>query len=235
MWEWFQQARSRNIPLSGPMLQEKARHYATELNIPTEDFKASNGWLNRFRQRHNINFASVCGESGSLPNESVENWLSKLPDILSGFKACDIYNMDETGLFYRALPDKSLSIRGEECKGEKRSKEKLTVMLCVSPTGEFEKPLVIGKCAKPRCFRNINVSSLPVQWEHNKKAWMNSALFTSWIKSFNKKMRKVGLHVALLLDNAPSRPVDLELSNVKVIFLPANTTSKLQPLCIYFT
>jgi hypothetical protein len=30
--------------------------------------------------------------------------------------------------------------------------------------------LVIGRSAKPRCFKNANV---PVQYEANKKAWMN--------------------------------------------------------------
>ena len=55
---------------------------------------------------------------------------------------------------------------------EKRSKERLTVALCVNAEGTFEKPLVIGKAAVPRCFRNLNVKTLPVMWRHNKKAWM---------------------------------------------------------------
>ncbi|XP_045195023.2 tigger transposable element-derived protein 6-like [Mercenaria mercenaria] len=96
--------------------------------------------------------------------------------------------------------------------------------------GQFENPLVIGKTAVPRCFRNINVKSLPVTWRFNKKAWMTSALFTEWVKDLNSKMKRAGRNVLLLLDNAPSHPVDLNLSNVKLLFLPANTTAKLQPL-----
>ena len=45
-WDWFQTARSQNIPLNCPMLQEKALSYAKELG--NSEFKASNGWLESF-------------------------------------------------------------------------------------------------------------------------------------------------------------------------------------------
>ena len=69
-WEWFQTARSQNIPLSSSMLQEKALSYAKELG--NSEFKASNGWLEYFRKRHNIAFKrpmfplkpSMIGSSG---------------------------------------------------------------------------------------------------------------------------------------------------------------------------
>ncbi|XP_052221853.1 tigger transposable element-derived protein 6-like [Dreissena polymorpha] len=228
MLEWFKTARSQGIPLSGPMLQEKALFYASELGVT--DLKASNGWLGRFRERHNINFAAVCGESNSVNQVTVDDWVERLPTILAGYDLCDVFNMDETGLFFRALPDKSLSIKGEDCKGGKRSKERLTVALCCNAVGDFEKPLMIGKAATPRCFRNTDVSRLPVMWRHNKKAWMTRALFTEWVQLFNQRMRRARRNVLLLLDNAPSHPPDLQLTNVKIVFLPANTTSKLQPL-----
>jgi hypothetical protein len=37
-----------------------------------------------------------------------------------------IYNADETGLFFRTLPTKSLTVKGEKCTGGKMSKERLT-------------------------------------------------------------------------------------------------------------
>ena len=43
-------------------------------------------------------------------------------------------------------------------------------------------------------------------------------------------MQKQNRKVLLLLDNVPSHPKDVNLSDVEVVFLPANTTSKLQPL-----
>jgi hypothetical protein len=98
--------------------------------------------------------------------------------------------MDETGLFYRALPDRTLKICGEECKGGKSSKERLTIKLCCNLAGDFEKPVVIGKAKTPRCLRSV--SALPVTWKCNKKAWMTSELFNEWLTAFNGKMRSQG-------------------------------------------
>jgi hypothetical protein len=60
-------------------------------------------------------------------------------------------------------------LKGERCSGGKLCKESLTVFLCDFMTGEIEKPLVIGRVAKPRCFKNIDINKLPVDWKSNKK------------------------------------------------------------------
>jgi len=128
------------------------------------------------------------------------------------------------------LPDKTLAPKGEACKGGKLAKERITVMLACSSTGEKLKPLVIGKAKQPRCFKNINIYNLPVFWQSNKKAWMTAYIFTEWITKINKLMKLKKRKVLLFLDNATSHAEPLVLSNVTLKFLPPNTTSKLQPL-----
>jgi hypothetical protein len=34
---------------------------------------------------------------------------------------------------------------------------------------EMQKPLVIAKAAKPRCFKNLKINHFPVIWRNNKK------------------------------------------------------------------
>jgi hypothetical protein len=36
--------------------------------------------------------------------------------------------------------------------------------------GETEKPLVIGRAVKPRCFKHLKINNFPVIWRKNKKA-----------------------------------------------------------------
>lgn len=88
----------------GPMLNEKAKEIAEKLGI--KGFKASNGWLDKWKQRHSIKRVSICGESGDVRGATVDSWKERLPEILNGYKIEDIYNLDETGCFWRSLPDK---------------------------------------------------------------------------------------------------------------------------------
>jgi hypothetical protein len=69
-----------------------------------------------------------------------------------------------------------------------------------------------------------------VDWYANKKAWMTCTVFQDWLRKFNQRMKNEGRNVLLMLDNAPCHPKECQLTNVKVVFLPPNTSSKLQPL-----
>jgi hypothetical protein len=95
--------------------------------------------------------------------------------LISLHELKNIYNVDETGLLFRALPTKSLVVKGENCTGGKMSKERLTVLLCGNMVGEMEKLPVVGKAAKPRCFKSLKINNLPVIWRKNKNAWITAA------------------------------------------------------------
>ncbi|CAI6367554.1 unnamed protein product [Macrosiphum euphorbiae] len=226
-WEWFVSARAKNIPISGPIIQTKARQIAEQMSVT--EFKASNGWLESLKNRHNIVWHQICGESNSVDVKNVDEWKVKVKLIIEGYEPKNIYNGDETGLFFRALPSKTLSVKSEECKGGKLSKERLTVFLCANMEGEFEKPLVIGKAQKPRCFKNVDPTKFPIIWRANNKAWMTGSIMEDWLHTFNNKLKKQNRRVILFLDNATCHP-HLNLSNVHLAWLPANTTSLTQPM-----
>ena len=95
--------------------------------------------------------------------------------------------------------------------------------------GGKETPLVIWKSLNHRCFTLVNRKTLPVEYHADKKAWMTSGIFENWFKKFDKRMGRKVRKVLLFLDNATSHS-NVQLCNVKLKFLPANTTSILQPL-----
>jgi len=227
VYEWFCVARGKNIPLTGKMIQEKAILIAVELNL--DDFTASNGWLNRFQARYNIKCSVLSGESADVNPEIIEDWSKRLSSICKNYDPADIFNCDETVLFYRALPTRSLVEKGDTCNGGKKSKDRITVLLCASGTGEKIKPLVIGKSQNPRSFKGYHKSNFRVTYEANKKAWMTGKIFETWLKRLNHKMRMQDRKILLFIDNCSSHP-HLDFSNIKLAFFPPNTTSKLQPM-----
>ena len=58
-----------------------------------------------------------------------------LPKILARYQLKDISNADEFGLFYKALPSKSLQFRGKRYSGGKHSKVRLTGMAASNTLG----------------------------------------------------------------------------------------------------
>ena len=67
------------------------------------DFKASNGWVDRWKARNNVTFKTVSGEAKSCTSEMTAHWKeTHLPTILSRYKQKDIFNADEFGLFFQA-------------------------------------------------------------------------------------------------------------------------------------
>ena len=166
VWEWYKSKNDQLIPVDGPMIQEFASQGAEKQGYI--DFKASSGWLIRVKERHNLLQHKVCGESADVAVDTVKSWKERLGSIISGYEMQDIWNLDETGLIYRALPDKSLFAKSKKCKGGKKSKEHLTVALMTSATGEKKKPIVIGQYANPRCLKNVHREDLPCQYYSQK-------------------------------------------------------------------
>jgi hypothetical protein len=63
------------------------------------------------------------GESGSVNEDTLENWKKSLPDLLQGYKEKNIFNANKTWLFHNLLPNKTFSMKGEPCHGREKSKE----------------------------------------------------------------------------------------------------------------
>ena len=111
MYTWFIQRRSTGTPISGPLLQEKAKHFSSQLHVngetpDHESFKASTGWLDKFKDRHGIRNLSIQGKKLSAAEETVEPFLQKLQKMIEerGLTPEQIYNADETGLLWKCLP-----------------------------------------------------------------------------------------------------------------------------------
>ena len=80
LYKRFVKVREEVIPINGQILK-----YAEELNI--ESFKTSNGWFDRWKNRHGITFKTVSGEAKSCTTEMTASWEeTTFPTILSNYE-----------------------------------------------------------------------------------------------------------------------------------------------------
>ena len=99
------------------------------------------------------------GESASVDMEALEISLYTLYTIVQPYANDDIYNMDETGLYWKARPDRTLA--SEEIADGKKEKARITANFCCNVTGSDKLPVwFIGTAKKPRCFKGINIKNL---------------------------------------------------------------------------
>lgn len=240
VFKWFLQQRSLGNPISGPILCEKAKIFAEKLGNAT--FKASNGWLRNFKSRHGVRELDLSGEKLSADPNAAEQFIETFKVVTESYDPEFIYNADETGLVWKALPKTTLASKRESsAPGHKISKDRVTVLNCANSTGNHRIPLLlIGKSQRPRAFKNVK--KLPVHYKNQPRAWMTASLFTEWydeifipeVKKHQKSLGKEHSKVLLIVDNAPTHPTEdlMERDNgqFKTIFLPPNVTSLLQPM-----
>lgn len=248
LYQWFRVQRDMGTPISGPILQEKAIKFYDELKDEGESgFTASNGWLDRWKQRYGVKQLSICGEKLSGDPNSVGEFKIKFQELIEkeGLTGDQIYNCDETGLNYRMLPAKSLALKTEKsAPGYKKSKERVTILACSNATGEHKMKLaMIGKAKKPRCFKHVKCTNdgfdLPVWYRNQNNAWMNESIFKEWffqqfvpqVEQFLKS-KNLPRQAVLILDNATTHPDAQYIRDkeIKAIFLPPNVTSLIQPM-----
>jgi len=103
---WFKNTmKEKNVTLDGTLIQAQALKFAAMEGYV--DLKASNGWLDKFKIRHNITYKKIVGEGGNADIKLAEDWMkNKLIDLIKDYEAHNIFYADETSLFWRALPNK---------------------------------------------------------------------------------------------------------------------------------
>ena len=93
----------------------------------------SDVWLHLWKNRHGIRQLRICGEKLSSDTSAAEAFKSMFQDIVNSLELSNeqIYNCDETGLFFKMLPSKTLVCKNDRhAPGFKLSTDHVTVLAC---------------------------------------------------------------------------------------------------------
>ncbi len=231
--DWIIKTSNKGFPISGPTIIAKAEEMSRALPSSSlgDSIRFSGGWLDKFQKRFNLQFKKFHGERRAADEAAAKDWLENiLPDLLEAYPPANFFNADETGIFYKRLADRGFVQGGKKPSGGKAAKDQLSVLITCNMDGsEKKKLLVIGKSKKPRGFPR-DFSTLPVQYENSKNAWMISNIFTKFLKGWDQELQHADRKIVLLLDNFSGHPhIEDELTHIRLEFMPLNTTSIIQP------
>ncbi|GBM94507.1 Jerky -like [Araneus ventricosus] len=120
---------------SGIIIQQKSQNF----NFGgSKEFQTNSGWLEKFKNRHGIRQLSIAGEKLSSDIEAGNSFIAELQDLILKEKltADHLYNGDETGLYWRTRPTKTLAAENEAvAPGRKKMKDRVTILGCANDSG----------------------------------------------------------------------------------------------------
>ena len=128
--------------------------FAEEFGPP--DWEGYGSFIHRWTKRYGIVNKAICGSKESAtPHDELETWKETvLVPTLARYSPNDIYNGDETALFYKSLPHRTYCFDGDKPAGSAKRKDRVTLLIITNMDGSDHRKLsVIGKSKTPRCLQ----------------------------------------------------------------------------------
>ncbi|KAJ5213926.1 hypothetical protein N7449_001095 [Penicillium cf. viridicatum] len=232
LYEWL--ASQESTPTADVIIT-RAREIWNQIpeyqTLPLPHF--SNGWLNRFKKRY---ATQVHGRQDGVPlppPQTGRKEMKAMKTLCGEFPEDDIYNMDETGLFWRKPPFGTSPAQDQLTTNRENSR--VCLMLCTNSTGSDRLPLwFIGHTHTPEALRKANLKAMDCHWRYHRQAWLTQSIMQEWLLFFYDHVGE--RRVLLLLDNHPDHQAALEATppppNVHVQLFPTQTrtSNEQQPI-----
>ena len=130
---WVKGQEARLEPITGPLIKTKAERLCTAMGLAENAIKFSNGWLEEFKNQHNIAHHVSHGKAGSVNLTNVDNEQVQVQKILDGWDLNNVFNADKTSIFWKSVQNHGLLTKG--LPGKKLDKTCMTVLVMMNATG----------------------------------------------------------------------------------------------------
>lgn len=239
---WFRNQRSKKLVVNYNSMRRESLRLAHLQEIT--DFTCSNKWIRNVCRRNGVSSRKITNQSQDDKGTTQEKYLKSknhLDNIkikTAGLSTNQIYNMDETACYFDMSFGRTLHFKGEKTVDgldTGHSKNRFTVVLCISASGKFVKTMIILKGLK-----KVPKLKLPktIEVTVNDSGSMNAQLMLNWVKTcfVRRSNLLVQENSVLLMDSykAHLKPEVINFLKNKcktvVLAIPPKTTSYLQPL-----
>ncbi|KAH8155117.1 uncharacterized protein LAJ45_00126 [Morchella importuna] len=241
---WIDAAEAARQPITDEAIRAQGKRIQERLSSSSADecretydsFEMSSGWLQGFKQRHNIDQHKRHRQvGGPFDAAAIPTHRASLSMGLRQFAPADRYNCDEARLHFDRQPELPGSGSGsgsgveaqgaggaggeegggggagggEKDKEKEKEKGRFTVFLCVNADGTDKRRItVMSKIRTPAVFKRerINPANLPVTYRYNKKTSLPTDLWYEFLRTFDADMRDARRRIALVCENCPTYP-----------------------------
>ena len=87
LYSWFKKCEASGISEKGALIKEEAMNIRQSLSLPELDgFKASEGWLDKWKFSHGIKEKQISRESFGVSETTVESWIERIKELCKGYE-----------------------------------------------------------------------------------------------------------------------------------------------------
>ncbi|KAF6200923.1 hypothetical protein GE061_005370 [Apolygus lucorum] len=209
---WYQANHHKQV--TWMQLMSKARELSVTLG---STFKPTDPWMSKWKRK----VSHLLSKPNGQPMISIvdcDNESATVLPALKDYHPDNIFNLDETALYYRAMPG---------CTS--RKDDWVTVLFACNMSGTEKKRLtVVGKSKAPLFF---GILPLPLNYTHSDDGRMSETILFKFLEEWNMQLQSNKRKIALILDNCR---LHLNLADkfdrMHLFFVSNNTTSPSQPL-----
>ncbi len=105
----------------------------------------SQSWGIKLAQKNGWRSKKLHGEAGSVDVEKATPEIDKICTLIAEYDLDHVYNMDETGLFFKCLPNRSYLKKEDfkDARGSKlmKAKDRVTIYVCTNADSTDKVPL----------------------------------------------------------------------------------------------
>lgn len=146
----------RQILLNGKILCKKAHPIAKKTGHT--NFRATERWFSGWKARNGIVFTKPVDEAAEADVDTARHFVADvLPEILRRYAPSNIFNANETGIYFRSLPSTTFIKKKYKkgTKGFKTAKDRITCLGTCTMNGGKKDLLLIDKSKETQCFQRV--------------------------------------------------------------------------------
>lgn len=234
LYKWYSHGINKKLSINQAMIKKKAQLLSQEY---ATDGILNKNWFNSWRKKYGILQLPIVNRATLAPtNEEVFDMYFKKLIKDENISHDQIFTCCETGLYYKMLPTNDLIYQSKiNIPNFDITSNRVTIFICTNASGTLKFPLlVVDKQYKPKSLTNIKPTNLPLIYQYQKSAWVDTSVYQTWFDNeFVPRVTRF-LHekdipqkAILIVDNAPLHASEekLRYGNIRSTLLNINVQS----------